>query len=344
MFGRETVGVLRPELRRIKIFIDFWNVVINARKQSSFDVVVDWEQLAEYIASQTRSRMGDESSSVLAGCYIFGSYSKSNPTESRFVNETLDQFGSCAGLFFDFKERVSKETADNCPKCNASIQKTSEAGVDVLLAVEMIKHAAMKDHDYLSLVSSDRDFLPVLHFLRDQGQRVLHIAPGEPHREMRATTWKQVVLKDLYYTICRLKIPGMVLLTHPSVSDKSAVIENYLKSKSINYKVYDITNKDSISDRDLQFVFQKLGIVFEETIDNNKYSYEIGGAAKSTYEFRKKVLKGKLNSPLPYLLNNGKHIASFNPERQCWSVVAGPYAVRYLHLDSFDLDDMGEVL
>lgn len=159
---------------------------------------------------------------------------------------------------------------------------------------------------------------------------------------MRAATWKQLTLKDLYYRICSLNIPGMTLLTHPGVAEKTETIERYLKSKSLDCKIYDITNKDSISDRDLQFLLRKLGIAFEENIDNNNYYYEIGGAARTTYEFRKKILDGKLSSPLPYLLRNGNLLARLNVEKQCWDVVAGMFAVRHLHIQDFELGDLEE--
>jgi uncharacterized LabA/DUF88 family protein len=105
---------------------------------------------------------GDENSTQIAGCYIFGSYSKSNPKEHAFINETLDKYGSLPGLFFEFKERVKKETSSKCSHCGGQISRSSELGIDVLLTVEMIKHASMREHEFLALVSSDRDYLPLL--------------------------------------------------------------------------------------------------------------------------------------------------------------------------------------
>ena len=104
MIGRETIRVVQPGKKRIKIFADFWNVIINARSHTGLDISVSWDRLAEHIVSETHIGFDDTAGS-LAGMYIFGSYNKSNNKEYRFVNETLDRYGSLSGLFFDFKER-----------------------------------------------------------------------------------------------------------------------------------------------------------------------------------------------------------------------------------------------
>ncbi|MGA3311069.1 MAG: hypothetical protein ABSD08_21030 [Xanthobacteraceae bacterium] len=125
MSFHDTVRVIQPGQRRLKIFIDFWNLVINARKQTSFEIDVQWNSLAEYFVGETWKGHGDESTGDLAGCYIFGSYARSNPTESAFIDRTLDKYGSMPGLYFDFKERVKKEASTKCPKCGEQVYRSS---------------------------------------------------------------------------------------------------------------------------------------------------------------------------------------------------------------------------
>jgi uncharacterized LabA/DUF88 family protein len=214
---KETIEVLQSGRRRIKLFVDFWNVVINARNQcKNFDVHVCWDKLVDDLVDRTRQGYHDKTAGELAGCYIFGSKSQSNPKEAKFIKQTLDLYGSKPGLFFNFVERVPKQTAVMCANCGEQVKTNSESGIDVMLAVEMIKHAGMQEHEYLALVSSDRDFMPLLSFLRDQGQRVLHVAAGNPDREMRSITWAQVNLQEHYPQFCTIQHDDYIILTAPS--------------------------------------------------------------------------------------------------------------------------------
>ena len=97
---RDTVRVIQPGQRRLKIFVDFWNLIINARKQTKLKVIFHWDKLAERLVNETHRGYGDESHGDLAGCYIFGSYSRSDPRQHAFVNETLDRYGSLSGPVF----------------------------------------------------------------------------------------------------------------------------------------------------------------------------------------------------------------------------------------------------
>lgn len=144
---RETINVIQSSERRVKVFIDFWNVVIAARSQTSFDVELRWDAFVNLIVRETQSSYGENSNSLLAGCYIFGSYDKSNGEQYKFIKKTLDFYGWKEGLYFDFKERISKTTTHKCGACGAPMQRSSELGVDVLLTVEMIKHASMREHE-----------------------------------------------------------------------------------------------------------------------------------------------------------------------------------------------------
>jgi hypothetical protein len=68
---RDTVRVIQSGRRRLKIFVDFWNLVINARKQTSFKLDIHWDKIAEYLVGETRGGYGDKTQGDLAGCYIF---------------------------------------------------------------------------------------------------------------------------------------------------------------------------------------------------------------------------------------------------------------------------------
>jgi uncharacterized LabA/DUF88 family protein len=237
MSFRDTIRVIQPGRRRLKIFVDFWNVVVNARNViKDIDVDVQWDRLVGQVVAETSNGHSDETNGELAGCYIFGSYAKSSPREKAFIEHTLDEFGDKHGLYFEFKERIKKESSDLCNKCGAAIDKTSESGVDVLLTVEMVKHAAMREHDYLALISCDRDYIPLLEYLKDRGQRVLHVATDTPNREMRSLTWKQVALKPMYGHLVKTYPRESVILTAPGRTIQLEEAEAALSGWELNIK------------------------------------------------------------------------------------------------------------
>jgi uncharacterized LabA/DUF88 family protein len=309
-----TVRVIQPGQRRLKIFVDFWNLIINARKQTKFKIDFHWDKLAEGLVGETRLGYGDESLGNLAGCYIFGSYSKSDARQYAFVNETLDKYGSLPGLFFDFRERIRKETSIKCSSCGEQVSQSSEAGVDVLLTVEMIKHAAMREHDYLALVSSDRDFVPLLSYLKDQGQRVLHVSTGAAHRQMRSVTWAQIELGDEYSNLCSIEIDRRLILTSP-LSENLQEAKSILDRHHLGYDVIDITKVDDISDEDLAFLLRNQRMFFHKLDGDFGRSYSALHFSKSMRDFRRLVSEGQIYGNLPYVIHKGRMEAYFDGKR-----------------------------
>jgi hypothetical protein len=314
---RDTVRVIQSGQRRVKIFIDFWNVVINARKQTSFEIEIHWDKLADQLVGETRAGYEDETTGDLGGCYIFGSFTKSNPTEHAFVNDTLDRYGSRPGLYFEFRERVTKETSSKCKKCGAQVSRSSELGVDVLLTVEMIKHAAMGDYHFLALVSSDWDYLPLLSYLKDQGQRVLHVASGAAHRDMRSLTWKQIDLTERYTGLCSISHEDRIILSSSSGTERLQEATSLLDTHGLAYKVIDVAKATDISDQDLDFLLRNQNIFFQKKNDPPGRSYSRQMLYSSLGDFRKAVENGEIDGNLPHVIHNGQMEAYFN-EQQGW--------------------------
>jgi hypothetical protein len=238
------------------------------------------------------------------------------------VNKTLDKYGHLPGLFFEFKERVRKETSIKCNSCGDSISRATESGVDVLLAVETIKHMTMREHDFLAVVSSDQDFIPLLSYLKDQGQRVIHVATGDTDRVMRSLTWKQVELKSNYYRICSLSDEYCIVLTSPHYKVEMAKAYDILTAHNIKPKVIDITVKEEINDKDLDFLISRFSIYFEFLGDSDR-SYNPRSIFSSLHEFRKALSEGKINAPLPYIIRNGQ-MEAHRHDRWGWMVNGSP--------------------
>lgn len=209
------------------------------------------------------------------------------------------------GLFFDFRERVKKETSIKCANCGDQITQTSEAGVDVLLTVEMIKHAAMREHDYLALVSSDRDFLPLLSYLKDQGQRVLHVSTGAPNREMRSVTWAQLELENEYVSLCSIAMERRLILTY-SGDERLQEAKSLLDLRGKEYDVIDITSVNAINDVDLDFLLRNQHITFQELGGDPGRSYSAAHFSNSLHDFRKLISEGRVYGGLPYVMHDGQ--------------------------------------
>jgi uncharacterized LabA/DUF88 family protein len=314
MSFRDTVRVIQSGQRRVKIFIDFWNVVINARKQTSFRIEIHWDKIADQLVGETWAGHGDETTGDLGGCYIFGSFSKSTPTEHAFVTDTLDKYGSKPGLYFEFKERVTKEASSKCKNCGAQVSRSSELGVDVLLAVEMIKHAAMRDHQFLALVSSDRDYLPLLSYLKDQGQRVLHVAPGVAHRDMRSLTWKQIDLTDRYIGLCSISHEDRIILSSPYRTERLQEATALLDTHGLAYRVIDISKADDIIDQDLDFLLRNQNLFFQKKDGPPGRLYSRQMLSGSLHEFRKAIAAGEVDGNLPHVIYNGQMEAFFSQQ------------------------------
>jgi uncharacterized LabA/DUF88 family protein len=314
MSFRDTIRVIQPGRRRLKIFVDFWNVVVNARNISkNIDVDVRWDRLVDQVVAETSSGHSDETAGELAGCYIFGSYSKSSPKEKTFVEHTLDEFGGKQGLYFEFKERIKKETSDLCNKCGAAIDKTSESGVDVLLTVEMVKHAAMREHDYLALISSDRDYIPLLEYLKDQGQRVLHAATDTPNREMRSLTWKQVALKPMYEHLVKTYPRESVILTAPSLTIQLEEAEAALSAMEIKYKIIDVTEESEMHDKDLKLFLSNHQLFFQMANDPLKtMHYNWNNLFSSIAKLRSSLRERRVMAHFPYVIHNGACMAYYH--------------------------------
>lgn len=61
-----------------------------------------------------------------------------------------------------------------CPNCGKDMRGSEEKGVDTRIATAMISLAWADNYDVAVLVSSDRDFIPVVEFLETKGIKVVH--------------------------------------------------------------------------------------------------------------------------------------------------------------------------
>jgi uncharacterized LabA/DUF88 family protein len=71
--------------------------------------------------------------------------------------------------------RLKIRDSDKCKTCGAQDQRFGEKGVDVGLAVDMVKDALLNNIERIVLVSSDVDLIPAVLAVKDAGKQITYI-------------------------------------------------------------------------------------------------------------------------------------------------------------------------
>ena len=74
---------------------------------------------------------------------------------------------------------------------------TEEKGVDTRIATDMIKLAWADNYDVAVLLSSDRDFVPVVDFLSTKGIKVIHGAFPPQGAALTQACWGNVRILEV---------------------------------------------------------------------------------------------------------------------------------------------------
>ncbi len=81
-----------------------------------------------------------------------------------------------------------------CPACGADMRGTEEKGVDTRIATDMIRLAWVDSYDIVVLLSSDRDFVPVVEFLNTRGIKTIHAAFPPHGAVLTQSCWGNISL------------------------------------------------------------------------------------------------------------------------------------------------------
>lgn len=277
----------------LKIFIDFWDVIDTVRSLSDrFTVDVDWERFVTSIIHHSYQDHSTTISDNLAGCYIFVVMAPSDEPSKAFALQTLRDCGAAPGLFFDFIF-LSDE---------AAMDAAGTAAVGVSLAVEVIKPAALGQHDHLALVSNRPGFLPLFRYLRDQGQRVVHIATGAPEDEIRANSWRQVELRIWLKALCTIDHAGTVALVGRLTETTEQEIRDLLDDPTADLEIIDLSDPLALTDKDLFFMIINRGLHLRNTKTGEQYS---GFYPELVSELREGLGDGSIIGHLPYVMRHG---------------------------------------
>ena len=140
------------------------------------------------------------------GMDVYGSYGEGE-ADARLRNWAESWLARQPGVHVEMQPRrkVRKgpvcpschRVVSTCPICEADMRGSEEKGVDTRLTTAMISLAWIDNYDVAVLVSSDRDFVPVVEFLETKGKKVVHGAFPPAAAELTRKCWASIVIPDI---------------------------------------------------------------------------------------------------------------------------------------------------
>ncbi len=188
---------------RARIFIDFWNLQLTIREHRGSAYRLDWYKLSPFLISEAESILGD--SLRFDGTRVYISYDPNSSKDRGLKNWASNVLDRMPGIKVVVKKRRPRGAPccpdchgviANCPLCGGKIKRTIEKGIDTAIATDMISLAWEEAWDLGILVSSDRDFIPVVEFLATKGRRVMngYFPPKGMH--LARTCWASIDIKS----------------------------------------------------------------------------------------------------------------------------------------------------
>ena len=202
---RENASVDARDSRhiRVMVFVDFWNfqLLLNGMERN---FLVDWHRLGPAVARESLRIVDPDAMLSYQGMNVYGSYDSSSPNGQRLYHWTRNFLAREPGVQVAMLERQRKlngpvcpachEEVAICPKCAADIRGTEEKGVDTRIATDMIRLAWIDNYDVAVLLSSDRDFVPVVEFLSARGIKAIHAAFPPQGAILTQSCWGNISL------------------------------------------------------------------------------------------------------------------------------------------------------
>ena len=143
------------------------------------------------------------------GMNVYSSYDPATQVGANHRNWFENTLTGFPGVYGTIVERQRKREGPTCPSsschaviaqcpsCGGDMRGTEEKGVDTRIVTDMISLAWVGNYDVAVLVSSDRDFIPVVEFLQTRGIKVVHGAFPPQARALATRCWGSIALPDL---------------------------------------------------------------------------------------------------------------------------------------------------
>ena len=191
----------------MQIFVDFWNFELSIKNVLGTNFRIDWFGLGQILTEQTTRVVNPATPLEYQGMRVYGSYDPNNPNEEGLRRWALNILPRGPGVTVRMYERRRKATGPRCPYCHrvvsqcmhcgSSMRGTEEKGVDTAIATDMMSLAWDNNYDVAVLVSSDRDFIPVVQSLASKGIKVIHGAFPPQASELTKACWGSLDVPNL---------------------------------------------------------------------------------------------------------------------------------------------------
>lgn len=146
---------------------------------------------------------------------VYGSYDPDNPNDAglrRWMSNTIARFPGVRTIMVPRQRRREGPKCPSChaevrfcpdPGCQADMRGTEEKGVDTRIAADLISLAWDGNYDAAVLVSSDRDFVPVVEFLGTRGIKVVHGAFPPDAMALSQACWASISIPGIRHEFRR---------------------------------------------------------------------------------------------------------------------------------------------
>lgn len=181
---------------RIKVFLDYWNFQLLANQVVGQDKTpLNWPALGEWLAEES-ALIAKAKPYNYEGMNIYTSYNpKKDPKYYDWVQKWLNRQPGVQVYCLERRPKQlprcpsCKTQISTCPSCHASLEGTSEKGVDALLVTDMIRLAWENSYEIAVLASSDSDIVPAVKYLDQKGKKVIHAGFLEIGSNLAKSCW-----------------------------------------------------------------------------------------------------------------------------------------------------------
>lgn len=191
---------------RVLVFVDYSNFRPSMdRAEAGFRI--DIRPLGRCLAQAALNTVDPDVGLAYQGLRLYGSYDPNSPAGATQLAWYTNVAGSFPGVYPTVVPRQRERSGPVCPACRTTIPKcpfcdsdmrgTEEKGVDTRIATDLISMAWDSNYDVAVLVSSDRDFIPVVKFLETRVIKVVHGAFPPAAAELSQACWARISVPDL---------------------------------------------------------------------------------------------------------------------------------------------------
>ncbi len=191
---------------RAMVFVDFWNFQLSINNIDS-KFKIDWQVLGQVVAQESLRIVDANALLSYQGMKVYGSYDQASKKDQSLHHWAMNTLNKFPGVSVTMIQRQRKRSGpfcpscyqemSTCPSCRSDMRGTEEKGVDTRIATDMIKFAWVNNYDVAVLLSSDRDFVPVVEFLSTRGIRTIHGAFPPQGSILTQTCWGNIRLGPL---------------------------------------------------------------------------------------------------------------------------------------------------